>query len=307
MNHYELLNVPLNATTDEIKQHYRIYAKIHHPDKGGDPEKFKEIYTAYETLMDPIKRHQYDIELSGNNYTFTQDDYELIYKYYNSFINSIEVRLMMNLFYNIPSKTRSTINLSKLFKKKISSTILIKTDTIKYIDATLLYDNITLHLKRSLNDVFNKICKQIIVKTKKQYYHLFITDSDYNIFIYNHKNSTIKIELMTLSNHNFYKKGYDLCYIKKIDLYEYYYGAKFAIRLPNKFNICCNVNHLSKKKKSLIDTFGSYNPKLKKRGNLQIIYKIVPTDIDPSNKELFKQLFHKKEIFIDPSYPIYNL
>ena len=85
MNYYELLDVPVNATTDEIKQHYRKYARIHHPDKGGDAEKFKQIQEAYETLMDPIQRHQYDIDLSGNNFTFTQEDYDLIYKYYNYF------------------------------------------------------------------------------------------------------------------------------------------------------------------------------------------------------------------------------
>ena len=49
MNYYELLDVPVNATTDEIKQHYRKYARIHHPDKGGDAEKFKQIQEAYET------------------------------------------------------------------------------------------------------------------------------------------------------------------------------------------------------------------------------------------------------------------
>ena len=38
MNYYELLDVPKNATTEEIKQHYRKYAKIHHPDKGGDAD-----------------------------------------------------------------------------------------------------------------------------------------------------------------------------------------------------------------------------------------------------------------------------
>ena len=242
MNYYELLDVPKNATTDEIKNHYHKYAKIHHPDKGGDAEKFKQIHEAYETLMDPIKRHQYDIDLSGNTYTFTKEDYELIYKYYNSFINSVEVRLMMNLFYSVPKQSRSRINLTSLFKKKTTykqsnSNTLIKTDSIKCIDATLLYDNITLHLKRSLEDVFNRVCKQIIVKTRYTYYHLFIIDCDYNIYLFNDKHSTIKLELTTLPDHNFYKKGYDLCYIKKIDLYEVYYGSTFQLRLPNKFKI----------------------------------------------------------------------
>ena len=252
MNYYELLDVPVNATTDEIKQHYRKYARIHHPDKGGDPEKFKEIQTAYEILMDPIKRHQYDMDISGTNYTFTQADYDMIYRYYNSFINSVEVRLMMSLFYSVPKEVRSKVNLSTLFKKKkvSQSTTLIKTDSIKYIDATQLYDSITLHLKRSLKDVFKRVCKQIIVKTRTNYYHVFITDSDYNIYLFNDKNSTIKLELTTLHDNNFYKKGYDLCYIKKIDLYELYYGSTFSIKLPNKFNICCIATNLTKKKTS---------------------------------------------------------
>ena len=126
MNYYELLDVPTNATTEEIKKHYRKYALLHHPDKGGDEEQFKLILEAYETLMDPILRHQYDIELSGNSYTFTQDDYDMIYRYYNSFINSVEVRLMMSLFYSIPKSARNKVNLSNLFKKKHKSNKKIK-------------------------------------------------------------------------------------------------------------------------------------------------------------------------------------
>jgi DnaJ-class molecular chaperone len=37
----------------------------HHPDNGGDADKFKEISVAYDTLGDPNKRAQYDQQLMG--------------------------------------------------------------------------------------------------------------------------------------------------------------------------------------------------------------------------------------------------
>jgi DnaJ homolog subfamily A member 2 len=57
---YKLLEVEKNATQDEIKKAYRKLAVKHHPDKGGDPEKFKEITRAYEVLSDAEKRSKYD-------------------------------------------------------------------------------------------------------------------------------------------------------------------------------------------------------------------------------------------------------
>ena len=60
MSHYQTLGVSPQADAKEIKKAYRRLAGKHHPDKGGDEARFKEINEAYETLSDPQKREAYD-------------------------------------------------------------------------------------------------------------------------------------------------------------------------------------------------------------------------------------------------------
>jgi len=57
---YEVLGVGKEVSSNEIKKAYFKLAKEHHPDKGGDPEKFKEIQAAYEVLSNPEKKEIYD-------------------------------------------------------------------------------------------------------------------------------------------------------------------------------------------------------------------------------------------------------
>ena len=57
---YELLGATRDASEADIKKAFRKAAMTHHPDKGGDPEKFKEISKAYEVLSDPEKKQLYD-------------------------------------------------------------------------------------------------------------------------------------------------------------------------------------------------------------------------------------------------------
>jgi len=57
---YDVLGVSKTATTTEIKKAYLKLARTHHPDKGGDPERFKEIAQASEVLTDEVRRRRYD-------------------------------------------------------------------------------------------------------------------------------------------------------------------------------------------------------------------------------------------------------
>ena len=59
-DYYQILGVSRDASPDEIKKAYYKLAHKHHPDKGGEEKKFKEINEAYQTLSDKEKRTKYD-------------------------------------------------------------------------------------------------------------------------------------------------------------------------------------------------------------------------------------------------------
>lgn len=71
-DYYSILGVPHDATPEQIKEAYRILAKVWHPDRFGGQheekvrkfaeERFKEVNEAYEVLSDPVKRAAYDQE-----------------------------------------------------------------------------------------------------------------------------------------------------------------------------------------------------------------------------------------------------
>jgi len=66
MDYYSTLGLKRGASDAEIKKAYRSMAMKHHPDRGGDQNKFKEISQAYEFLSDPEKRRMVDAGIDPN-------------------------------------------------------------------------------------------------------------------------------------------------------------------------------------------------------------------------------------------------
>jgi DnaJ family protein A protein 2 len=62
MAHYETLGVNEKSGASEIKKAYRKLSMMHHPDKGGNAEIFKNINEAYQILGDDEKKQRYDME-----------------------------------------------------------------------------------------------------------------------------------------------------------------------------------------------------------------------------------------------------
>src|SRR5918998_1020861 len=65
MDFYVILGLPHGATDADIKRAYRRLARRFHPDiNPGDraaEARVRQILEAYETLIDPERRHRYDL------------------------------------------------------------------------------------------------------------------------------------------------------------------------------------------------------------------------------------------------------
>lgn len=70
-NHYQVLGVPPDCTKAELKKHFYILSKEHHPDlRRNDPkagERFSQISESYSVLSDPEKRRRYDRDHMRNH------------------------------------------------------------------------------------------------------------------------------------------------------------------------------------------------------------------------------------------------
>jgi len=75
MNYYETLGIQPGASKEDIKKAHRALAMKHHPDRGGDEEKFKEVTEAYEIL---IGKRQPQGQPGVDNTSWEQQMYDFV-------------------------------------------------------------------------------------------------------------------------------------------------------------------------------------------------------------------------------------
>jgi molecular chaperone DnaJ len=66
-DYYQILEIPNNASQEDIKKAFRQLSLKYHPDKNPEgSERFKEINEAFQVLSDPNKRRSYDFQKTGS-------------------------------------------------------------------------------------------------------------------------------------------------------------------------------------------------------------------------------------------------
>ena len=112
-NLYEELGLKENASQSEIKSSYRRLVKQHHPDAGGEKDRFLSIQDAWETLNDPLKKKEYDNFLFSLKQTsnLRNENWEdkVNKKKYSSTIKDNEVKHWIKNIYNPSNRYISQI------------------------------------------------------------------------------------------------------------------------------------------------------------------------------------------------------
>jgi curved DNA-binding protein CbpA len=149
MTLYELLGINENANEKEITNAYRSLAKIYHPDmESGNKEKFIKVQSAYETLIDPNRRSQYD--KSGKIYDVD------FWNRFEDFTKEVIMRIIMKSDIekkNLITLIVSEINVERNQLKVSGSLIKAKINKLKEVERRL---------------IFNKFSDKILIESIKK-------------------------------------------------------------------------------------------------------------------------------------------
>ena len=190
-DYYKILELDKSCKKIEIKKQYHKLSLKYHPDKNGDNETFIKIHEAYETLYDDEKRKIYDVKLTFRDIDLTEDDYNIIFSYYNRFIESYEYKLMMLLYKSIPKDVKEKV--IKKFKYRNTKLVCAQ----KSIDITSLECDISINLVMKIEEYEENVLKIIYLFTRYGVYYLYIRKPP-NKLVFDNLNNTFTINFFII-------------------------------------------------------------------------------------------------------------
>ena len=195
-DYYQILELKEDCQKDEIKKNYHKLSKKYHPDKyNGKDEHFKKINEAYTVLYDDQKRKEYNIRRIFKNIDFTKEELELLFSYYDSFIQSNEYKLLNLIYKTIPQQLKTALwnKLMRNNKRQISTRF--KTINIENLD-----EDFTINLGVLYQDKIENRLKIIIIESKYGMFPLIIRK--YEDIIINNVNCKLTIKFFIRDNYN---------------------------------------------------------------------------------------------------------
>lgn len=81
---FQTLGIDDNSTTDQVKDAWRELARIHHPDKGGNPDNFVPLLKAYKEALTKANEPKKCASCKGSGQTKQGSGFSFIHQKCNA-------------------------------------------------------------------------------------------------------------------------------------------------------------------------------------------------------------------------------
>lgn len=271
MDYYSTLGLKRGASADEIKKAYRSMAMKHHPDRGGDEKRFKEIEEAYRTLSDPQKKQMFDSGIDPNRQSgFNQGPFEFHFGTEN--LNDLFGNFGFGFNQRQPRKNRS-ININVeisledvLLGKDLSAEINIPNSGSKMININIPPG----------------------MQTGQQIRYEGMGDNS----IQGLRPGDLIVNVVVRPHHKFQRDGNSLIYVHTISVWDAMLGSKISIETLDKKTLDITIP-AGTQPETVLSCRGEGLPDMRSRqkGNLLIKIKVdIPKNLSTDQINLIKQI-----------------
>jgi curved DNA-binding protein len=275
MDYYSTLGLKRGASDDEIKKAYRSLAMKHHPDRGGDEKKFKEISQAYEALSDPTKKKIIDMGGDPNSQQgmggFNQGPFE--FRFGTADLNDLFGNFGFGGFGQRPMRRNRSLN--------ISINIILE-DVLKGKDV-----NAEINLPSGKSKVVN-ISIPPGIESGQQIRYEGMGDNS----IPDLKPGDLLVNINIERHPVFYREGTSLIIEKEISVWDALVGAQIEILTLDKKTLTISIPK-GTQPETVLSCRGEGLPHMRtrQRGNLLIKIKVnIPKHLTSEQEQLIKKI-----------------